>query len=333
MKKDGMYGPPCIAPSGATVLRTVWTYYVKRDGTLKPRSSCDGSVLKGRGIAYAQHYTACIYQPGMRIFWAMVAIRGWIAIGADAINAFAQADPPKEPTFVRIDDQMAEWLEEITGKRPGRTLVLPVLCALQGHPAAGSSWADKVEGLLKDEMGFTSSTHETCLYLGSYGGKEVLIGRQIDDFLAAGLDEQPLRDLFQYLTTKINIVTEIGLVYHYNGIEIVQDWDYVKIHVGKYIGKILVNHGWEQGTKAESRLIEPLHPSAFKELEETVLPTEPSEKAELERAAGFAYRTPIGELMYAYVTCRLDVGYAMAELSKFSCGPGACHYAAAKRVF
>jgi hypothetical protein len=37
--------------------------------------------------------------------------------------------------------------------------------------------------------------------------------------------------------------------------------------------------------------------------------------------------------MYTFVTCRLDVGYAMAELSKFSCGPGACQYAAAKRVF
>jgi hypothetical protein len=41
----------------------------------------------------------------------MVAIRGWIAVGADAINAFAQAAPPKEPTFVRIDEQMAEWME------------------------------------------------------------------------------------------------------------------------------------------------------------------------------------------------------------------------------
>jgi hypothetical protein len=37
--------------------------------------------------------------------------------------------------------------------------------------------------------------------------------------------------------------------------------------------------------------------------------------------------------MYAFVTCRLEVGYAMAELSNLSCGPGACHYAVAKRVF
>jgi hypothetical protein len=148
MKKDGMYGPPCYAPKGAIVLRTVWTYYVKWDGTLKSRSCCDGSVLKGHGLSYALHYTACISQPGMRIFWAVVAIRGWVAVGADASNAFAQADPPKEPTFVRIDDQMAEWMEDINGTRPDRSQVLPVLCALQGHPAAGSSWADKVEDLL-----------------------------------------------------------------------------------------------------------------------------------------------------------------------------------------
>jgi hypothetical protein len=37
--------------------------------------------------------------------------------------------------------------------------------------------------------------------------------------------------------------------------------------------------------------------------------------------------------MYDFVTCRLDIGYAMAEFSKFSCGPASCHFAAAKRVF
>jgi hypothetical protein len=47
----------------------------------------------------------------MRIFWAIVAIRGWIAVGADVINAFSQEVSPKEPTFVRMEDQMAEWME------------------------------------------------------------------------------------------------------------------------------------------------------------------------------------------------------------------------------
>jgi hypothetical protein len=182
-------------------------------------------------------------------------------------------------------------------------------------------------------MSFTSTTHETCLYIGSYAGQDILICRQVDDFMAAGELESPIRQLFQFLGNKINIEAEIGLVSHYNGIEIVQDREYIKIHVGKYIGKILANHGWEQGSKAESRLIDPLHPSAFKELEETAPLTSPAEKAELERSAGFAYRNAIGELLYAFVTCRLDIGYAMAELSKFSSAPAACHYAATKRVY
>jgi hypothetical protein len=95
----------------------------------------------------------------------------------------------------------------------------------------------------------------------------------------------------------------------------------------------LANHGWEQGSKAESILIEPLHPSAFKELDETATLTSPAKKSELERSAGFAYQNAIGELLYAFVTCRLDIGYAMAELSKFSSAPAACHYAATKIVY
>jgi hypothetical protein len=191
-----------------------------------------------------RHYMACISHPGMRIFWAIVARQGWIAVGADAINAFAQAAPPKEPICVRIDDQMAEWMEESTGQWTDRSLVLPVLCALQGHPATGSSWADKVEQLLITELDFTSTTHETCLYIGNYAGQSVLICRQVDDFIAAGKEEDKLRKLFTHLATKINIMVEVGLVSHYNGTGVVQDRDYIKVHVGKYIDKIFSNHGW-----------------------------------------------------------------------------------------
>jgi hypothetical protein len=75
-------------------------YYVKWDGMLKSLSCCDGSVLKGCGIAYAQQCTTCISRPGMRIFWGMGLIRVWVAVGAYVINSFTQAAPPKEPKFV-----------------------------------------------------------------------------------------------------------------------------------------------------------------------------------------------------------------------------------------
>jgi hypothetical protein len=133
-----------------------------------------------------------------------------------------------------MDYQMAEGLEETTGKRPDITLVLPVLCALQGHPPAGSSWADKVEQLLMVQLEFTSTTHDTCLYISAYTGQDVLICRKVDDFMAAGKDESKLRSLFKFLVTNINIDAEVGLISHYNGIEIVQDRDYIKVHVITY---------------------------------------------------------------------------------------------------
>jgi hypothetical protein len=134
MENDGMYGSPCKLPAGAIVLRQVWTYTVKYEGTLKVRNCCDGFVLKGRGIEFSRHYTACISQQGMQIFWAITALRCWVAIGADVVNAFAQSPPPAEPTFVLIDAQMREWIKDQKGIVVDDGDMRPVQCALKGHP-------------------------------------------------------------------------------------------------------------------------------------------------------------------------------------------------------
>ena len=46
----------------------------------------------------------------------------------------------------------------------------------------------------------------------------------------------------------------------------------------------------------------------------------------LEDKAGFAYCTLLGEIIYAYMTCQLDVEYAVTTLSKFSSTPLEYHY-------
>ena len=40
----------------------------------------------------------------------------------------------------------------------------------------------------------------------------------------------------------------------------------------------------------------------------------------------FSYCSLLGELMYAHVTCRPDIGYSVATLSKFSVCPTKLHY-------
>jgi hypothetical protein len=78
-----------------------------------------------------------------------------------------------------------------------------------------------------------------------------------------------------------------------------------------YLDKIIANHGCSEEGKNETRLIEPLHPSSIKELETSEGHEDTTEVGDLEKAAGFGYRNGIGEIMFTYVTCRLDIGYAI----------------------
>ena len=52
----------------------------------------------------------------------------------------------------------------------------------------------------------------------------------------------------------------------------------------------------------------------------------------LEKKSGFNYRSLLGELMYAFITCRPDIGYAVTTLSKFASSPSQYHYGLLKGV-
>eukprot|EP00957_Ditylum_brightwellii_P210237 15364714-Ditylum_brightwellii.AAC.2 len=82
------------------------------------------------------------------------------------------------------------------------------------------------------------------------------------------------------------------------------------MHAKTYLSKILKNHGWECGTKEEDKIIEPIHPDSIKELETTVGPSFEAESNQLEAEE--------------------DIGYTIADLSKFSALPACCHYKAIK---
>jgi hypothetical protein len=56
------------------------------------------------------------------------------------------------------------------------------------------------------------------------------------------------------------------------------------------------------------------------------------EHADLESQVGFSYRQVLGELMYAFIVCRLDIGYAVTLLSRMSSCPHREHYTALMKV-
>jgi hypothetical protein len=54
--------------------------------------------------------------------------------GADVLNAFGEAPPPKQGFYIRPDVAFKEWYVSRYGKEIPDGWVIPVLAAMQGHP-------------------------------------------------------------------------------------------------------------------------------------------------------------------------------------------------------
>jgi hypothetical protein len=139
MRSMKRFGPLQKRAPNSVVVHSVWTYTMKHDGRKKAGTCCDGSVLPSLTLKYAQQfYSACISQTGMKILFAFLVIHNWIALGADAINIYAQASIPEDkPQYIDVDQHMVDWWWDTHKERITTNMVVRILMALQGNPRAG----------------------------------------------------------------------------------------------------------------------------------------------------------------------------------------------------
>jgi hypothetical protein len=270
----------------------------------------------------------------MRLFYALSAAMGFVVMGADCTNAYANSPSPTQSTYVRIDDAYADWYRSCHGKEVDRSFVLPVLKALQGHPEAGALWEKHINKIL-DDLDIVYTTHERSIYRGTIDGKIVLLCRQVDDIAVACSDPTVAQGLIDSIGKVVDLKSQ-GILSSFNGIDIDQRREYVKISCQSYLTRMLKTHGWAKASpteKSDSKPIEPLAASTAEELSTSVGPAEDSaEHRALEKEMGFGYRQVLGELTYAYVVGRVDISYAVTLLARYSSAPDRCHYLALKRL-
>jgi hypothetical protein len=130
-------------------------------------------------------------------------------------------------------------------------------------------------------------------------------------------------------------VKQLGLISRFNGVDIAQTRYFIKLYNRTYIDKILVRHHWiHSENKPPALFPTPMQADSKyqRSLEEIHHPTETEIKA-IEKEMGFGYRQAIGELIYALVTCRPDISYAVIKLSQYSTRPCRIHFEAIKNIF
>ena len=336
-QEQGTFGPPQPYPKGANLLNLLWTYLIKDDGTKKSRCVCNSSPKMSGTVTMGETYAAALEQCASRIFWAVAALWNLIVIGADASNAFAEAPPPIAPLYVTIDKPYREWWQSKGNPPITKDYVLQVKGALQGHPESPRLWAVLIDRIIK-QLDLKPCQHEPCLYYTNnykQTGKTVLFLRQVDDFAVACQDSKLAQEIISEINSKMTInVKQLGIISRFNGVDVEQTQQYIKIKNETYIDKIISQHPWLQQSNPSHTYPIPMQTDAtYRSALEQAQPATTSELQQLEKEYGFKYRQGIGEILYAMVTCRPDISFPVVKLSQYSVGPSRIHFEAVKKLY
>ena len=129
-------------------------------------------------------------------------------------------------------------------------------------------------------------------------------------------------------------VKDLEILNRYNGVNITQTCDSIKLSCEVYINKVAEGHPWLQHITPPHRFPVPMNaePKFSRQMEEAVPPLTRRDQTALQNKMGVHYRQIVGELLCAMVTCHLDVSFRVVKLSQYSVNPARVHYEAAQTL-
>ena len=130
-------------------------------------------------------------------------------------------------------------------------------------------------------------------------------------------------------------VKHLGTVERFNGVDVLQSRHFVKIFNQTYIDKICSQYKWIENDNpiSDQKPVPMIATAQYQRQLHTAITCNETELKKLEKQHGFGYRKAIGELIYAMVTCRPDISYAVIKLSQYSTRPSHIHFDAVKNVY
>ncbi len=208
--------------------------------------------------------------------------------------------------------------------------VISVLGAIQGHPESPRLWEKHIDRILRD-IRLTLTIHEPCIYSGILLVECVLFMQQVSNFAISAPSQRIANHLLNLIDDKLLIsMKRQGLVTLYDGLNILQTKDYIKVSCETYISwisNIHLDHGWMKSYLISDRPTPPPPtPPFMKALQTKQGDPDPAVQRALEKKIGFSYWSGIGQLVYAIVCCRPDLSFATVKLSQHNTCPGRVHF-------
>ena len=179
----------------------------------------------------------------------------------------------------------------------------------------------------------------------NHGESIVLLACQVDDFALGYADTKIAQEIIRLIGERVQLPSEAkipitfrGILSSFNGCDVYQTADYIQLSAELYLRCVFKGHDWEKPTKRESSLTAKPKSPLTNEEAKLLYDVKPGSKegspehAKLARDVRYGYRNLLGEVLYGFVLCRLDISFAVTTLAKFSINPALEHYQALKRL-
>jgi hypothetical protein len=335
---QGIFGDPVAVEEDNAIFHLVWSYTIKDlDHRKKARCACDGSTHSGSAQVLDKTYANCVNQTISRLFYAIAAAENLLIFGSDVSNAFPKAPPPKQGFYVQPDCAFNEWW--VNHKKhppipPGH--VIPILLAMQGHPESPRLCKKHADAILQD-LNLTPTVHKPCLYSGTIAGNRVIFKQQVDDFAIAAPNKRTANILLDMIHNQLKILLKgQGLLDMFNGIDVIQTRDYVKIDCHTYIDKFCEKYldTWLKKVPLTKTRPTPLPTNAtwIKKFNAAVGLSDPNEQSALATKMQIKYKAGVGKLIWAMTTCCPDIAFTSVKLLQLNSAPAKHHYHSLKHA-
>ncbi|CAL2258196.1 unnamed protein product [Prunus armeniaca] len=284
----------------------------------KTKLNLDGSIQKHKarlvvkgyaqkpGIDFNETFAPVARLDTIRTLIALAAQKGWKLYQLDVKSAFLNG-VLKEEVYVDQSDGFVTTNYE--------DKVYKLKKALYGLKQATRAWYEEINAYLVS-CGYVRSTSDAILYCKTKKDSGTLIvSIYVDDIVYIGSSEELIAKFKTEMMRRYEM-TDLGLLYHFLGMAVIQTESCIFINQKKYALTLLNKFGLKQCKPVSTPLV------ASEKLckDDGIDPADESE-----------YRHIVGSLLHLTAT-GLDIMFAASLLARFMHCPTKKHYGTAKRV-
>jgi len=319
----GVWDPvPVALPAGKNAVDSKWLFRIKKgqDGAIerfKARLVARG-FTQLEGEDYYDTFSSVAKWATVRTLLAMAASKGWAVEVCDVDNAFLNA---------KLNEEV--YLVQPQGLSGAADKVLRLRRALYGLKQAPRSW-EKELGQFLVKKGTRQCTSDTALYVKfNKAGQAVYIPIYVDDLLIVGTTQEMVDAAKQDLKGGFKL-KDLGEVSSYLGVQVTRNKATKTMALGlpRYIQELQTKQAAALSTHPREAN-SPMVPATMKQLQQGEAAWG---KEEAVPVARHAYMSLLGSLMFAAMTCRPDIAFAVSLLAQGGVDPRQVHMGALVRV-